>query len=102
MNRVLLSVLALTSLNLPAVALEKYLCVADQSTGFKWSGSDWVIAQFQIASEKFVVREVDEYDSVSGKVNFEVVKLGEDLPASTAFEAGQGDRSLKHARSFIR
>ena len=61
----------------PALALEKYLCVADLSTGFK--GSNWVIANFK-AYKKYIVHEFEERDEPIGKVNYEIVKLGKDFP----------------------
>src|SRR5262245_65466236 len=60
----------------PAAALEKYLCIADQSTGFKWDGSEWVTASFRIDNMKFVVYEV----AGNAEVNFEVKQVGEEFP----------------------
>src|SRR5688572_11060102 len=68
----------------PAMSREKYLCVADQSTGFKWDGSNWVVSKFK-ADEKYIVREVEEYDGPNGKVNYEVVELGQKSPKHHCF-----------------
>jgi hypothetical protein len=82
-----LSWLFLGLLASPTFALEKYLCVAEQSTGFKWDGSNWVIAKFKVDDGKYVVREVEEYDFLGDNINYEVLKLGEESPKHHCFRS---------------
>jgi hypothetical protein len=48
-----------TLVSLPASALDKYLCVADKSTGFKWNGMEWAYTNFRIENDRFIVEQID-------------------------------------------
>src|SRR5215471_15725628 len=54
-----------------AIARDRFLCIAEQSTGFRWDGQRWTIPQ-TIVHEKFLVEEVRS-QQIDGKTyNFEV------------------------------
>jgi hypothetical protein len=56
MMRFLFATLIVSVMAVPVSAAETYVCVGEQSTGFKWSGSAWERAGF-LANEKFVISQ---------------------------------------------
>lgn len=84
--------LATTTLMLAAAAdaygLEKYLCVADQSAGFKWTGRKWDQSTFTIDKDRFLVEEVKERSGLKGKVNYIVKQIGSD---KELYECSRGE-----------
>ena len=78
-------------------AEERYLCVAEKGTGFKWDGKSWVTTVFDVATDKFLVQRVPR-ETVLGVVwNFEVKRLGSDEIFFSCFgpdETNKGDRII--------
>jgi hypothetical protein len=76
----LLALLSVALVASPSTAaeMEQYLCVADQSTGFKWEGNRWVSQSFNVQNDRFVFQEVPERKGLvsSDDVNFIVKRLG--------------------------
>jgi hypothetical protein len=58
MVRLLFATLIVSVMTVRVSAAETYVCVGEQSTGFKWSGSAWERAGFH-ANEKFVISKGD-------------------------------------------
>ncbi|MET4519453.1 hypothetical protein [Bradyrhizobium sp. I1.7.5] len=56
MIRLLFAALIVSVMTAPASAAETYVCVGEQSTGFKLTGSTWERAGF-LANEKFVISQ---------------------------------------------
>lgn len=78
--------LLISALTSPALASEKYLCVAEKSTGFQWNGSGWDIVKSEVDKTPYVVREVDVYSYASKKLtNFEVWQSATALPQHRCF-----------------
>jgi hypothetical protein len=57
-------------------AADKYLCVAEQATGFSWNGKRWIITSFRV-EEKFMFQEVEPKGTIGGEYSFIVGKVGE-------------------------
>ncbi len=62
--------------------LEKFSCVADQTTGFKWDGKKWVVGTFPVSAEKIVIEEIAPVKSaIDDRVfNYAVKKAGYSAP----------------------
>jgi hypothetical protein len=42
-----------------ALALDKYLCIADKATGFHWTGTEWAQTTFKVEQNKYIVADLD-------------------------------------------
>lgn len=62
-------------LPLPAMA-ESFICMADLSTGFWWSGREWQQATFTVKDDRYLVEELPPQSS--GRYNYAVKKVGAD------------------------
>src|SRR5688572_20825623 len=84
-SRLAIAIAVLLIFASPASALEKYLCVAEQSVGFRWNGSAWEVSRFKVDDDKYIVKEVKEYGLLNDQVNFEVTKLGQEFASHHCF-----------------
>lgn len=60
-----------------AVAADQFLCVSEQSTGFRWKNGSWRQEDFKVG-EKYLVVAVPEYEHFGEKVNYEIRTFGSD------------------------
>ena len=63
----------------PSSALEKYICAAEKSNGFKWNGKDWVHTSFRVDA-KYLVEEVTPQIYLAERYNFTVTHFGAKNP----------------------
>lgn len=59
-----------------AVALEKYLCVGEKSTGFAFRDESWSVSSFEADKDFYVIEEVDPYVSGDKTIAFAVRRVG--------------------------
>jgi hypothetical protein len=72
-----------------ASAAERYLCIADKSTGFKWNGREWASVNFDVSGVRYIVQETtEERRRVNPQSQFTVTKMGE---KDTIFTCRRGD-----------
>jgi hypothetical protein len=67
----------------PAAAIDKYICVGDQATGFHWNGKAWAPATFRADDTKYLVTDLDPKsdESAKGRFTVAVVPFGERTPS---------------------
>lgn len=63
-------------------AAESSFCIGESSTGFKWNGSDWVVPNFYVNDEEFIVEETDHSETNEPDI-FVANGLGNNTPATT-------------------
>lgn len=78
MFRMLILLTALAGASGPAAAMEKYICVGDKSTGFRWDGKAWGMAKFNVSTDRYLIEEIKPETVFSQTFNFHVKKFGSD------------------------
>ena len=63
-----------------ALALEKYICIAEQTTGFWWNATTkaWEQAKFK-GGDKWLIEELVPTKVLSRTFNYQVKKFGQDV-----------------------
>ncbi len=72
-----------------AQANDRFSCVADQTTGFKWDGKKWITATFPVSADKIALEEVAPIKSSTDdrEFNYVVKKVGYSAPV---YECARG------------
>jgi hypothetical protein len=63
-----------------ALALDKYLCIADKATGFHWTGTEWAQTTFKVDKDKYIVADLDA-NRRHDDITIGVTKLGDQRPS---------------------
>jgi hypothetical protein len=75
---------------IPALAQEQFLCIPDQSTGFRFSDGRWARVGFR-TEEKYLVRRAKE-DEARLPAKWVVIEVGNDFPMTWCEDDfGDGD-----------
>lgn len=62
---------------------QAYLCVAEKSTGFRFDGHAWQLANFKIDDDKYVVKPATKkFRENSPNARWVVIRLGDEAPMS--------------------
>jgi hypothetical protein len=65
-----------SGLSAPVLALDQYLCVAEQSTGFKFSGGRWAPVSFLVDKDRYLFQEIKVEDFTPRR--FVVKRIGDE------------------------
>jgi hypothetical protein len=85
----------------PAAAIDKYVCIGEQATGFHWNGTTWAQTALQVADQKYIIADVDPKDfrSQNGRYTVSVTGLGEHFPSSLC-ETPQFETISCHSEAY--
>ena len=75
----------------PALGLDQYLCIGEQSTGFMLKNGKWSRVKFNVDKDRYLVKEVPPYKLLNETVNFVVQRFGETGNHLTCNRAKSGD-----------